>query len=612
VPDADGPAVPASLYRRYRPGRFAEVVGQEHVTTALRNAVREGRLGHAYLFSGPRGVGKTTTARLLAKTLNCLDLSDDVEPCGECANCRAIAAGEFYDLVELDAASNRGIDAMRDLIQNVSVGLGATSNRKVYVVDEVHMLTTEASNTLLKTLEEPPAHVVFVLATTDPGKVLPTIRSRTQHFEFTLLDHGQLVGHLRAILEREGVEADEDALDLIARRAAGSDRDALSLLDQALALGGGALDAERVRAAFGDSALAGRLAILDAIAAEDTAGALTGVASALAAGIDPRRLTDDLLRTARDAFVLSASHGAVTPSELTPDDAERLQALATAMTAGGLTRAIEVLGQAIVDIRGPAVPDPRLVLEVAVVRLARRDARGGVDALTDRVERLEREVAALRSGAGGTGSAPAAAEPSRAPATGSAPRARGAKPALGAALAERPASPPPDPVLAPAPASEAPSTAPEPPPAHDLTMDQVIESWPLVLAALSAPVRSQVDLAQPIGVDGDVITFGAPSVHVKRINAKFRENAAAIKQAFAGSIGGVPKLKVVADESFATDLAAVPPTAAGDPLPDDPPFEEPIALDELVDDPSQAPPVDSATRLVRELGATVVDDRPRR
>ncbi len=236
-----------SLYRKHRPQTFGGLVGQEHVTAALRNAVREGRVGHAYLFSGPRGTGKTTTARILAKALNCLNLGADGEPCGVCENCVAIVEGRFLDLFELDAASNNSVDNIRDLTDSVHLGLGATSKRKVYLVDEVHMLSAAASNALLKTLEEPPEHVVFVLATTNPEKVLPTIRSRTQHLEFTLFSAHELEQLLADVLGQEGVDADPDALAVIARAAAGSARDALSLLDQALAHGTGRLDAGRRR-----------------------------------------------------------------------------------------------------------------------------------------------------------------------------------------------------------------------------------------------------------------------------------------------------------------------------------------------------------------------------
>ncbi|MDP9387625.1 MAG: DNA polymerase III subunit gamma/tau, partial [Actinomycetota bacterium] len=223
-----------SLYRRFRPGRFDEVRGQDHVTRALRNAVRDDKVGHAYLFSGPRGTGKTSTARILAAALNC-EAPGDGEPCGRCPSCLAVVQGTSLDVHELDAASNNGVDAMRDLVARAA--LGTPGRRKVYIVDEVHMLSTAASNALLKILEEPPAHVVFVLATTDPQKVLPTIRSRTQHFEFRLLGGEVLASLLADVNEAAGLGVAPEALDLVARRGRGSARDALSVLDQVAAAG---------------------------------------------------------------------------------------------------------------------------------------------------------------------------------------------------------------------------------------------------------------------------------------------------------------------------------------------------------------------------------------
>src|SRR3954467_15317809 len=223
-----------SLYRRYRPQKFEEVRGQDHVTRALRNAVREGHVAHAYLFSGPRGTGKTSTARILAKALNCTNIQDG-EPCGECESCVQVQRGGSLDVVELDAASNRKLDEMRDLLSRVA--LGTPGRWKVYIIDEVHQLTADASSALLKTPEEPPAHVVFVLATTDPQKVLPTIRSRTQHFEFRLLPGDVLAKLVKDVNESAGLGVAPEAIELVVRKGSGSARDALSVLDQVAASG---------------------------------------------------------------------------------------------------------------------------------------------------------------------------------------------------------------------------------------------------------------------------------------------------------------------------------------------------------------------------------------
>src|SRR5437870_185002 len=273
-----------SLYRRYRPQRFGEVVAQDHVTRALRNAVRDNRTAHAYLFSGPRGTGKTSSARILAKALNFTKL-DDGEPCGTCDSCVQVAAGTSLDVMELDAASNNGVDAMRDLISRAA--LGTPGRSKVYIVDEVHMLSAAASNTLLKTLEEPPAHVVFVLATTEPQKVLPTIRSRTQHFEFRLLAPDVLAEHLRWVAADAGLDVPPDAITLVARRGNGSARDALSALDQVAAAGG--IDEE---AAPVDE-------VVEALCEQDASKVLVATAEACGRGHDPRQLAREVIHHLR-------------------------------------------------------------------------------------------------------------------------------------------------------------------------------------------------------------------------------------------------------------------------------------------------------------------------
>ncbi|WCO67351.1 DNA polymerase III subunit gamma/tau [Iamia majanohamensis] len=363
-----------ALYRRYRSQRFSEVKGQEQVTTALRSAVAEGRVGHAYLFSGPRGTGKTSTARILAKALNCEDLQDG-EPCGVCAACVSMQAGTSYDLQELDAASKSKVEDVRTLIE--SVALGSPGRTKVYILDEVHMLSTGASNALLKTLEEPPDHVVFVLATTDPQKVLPTIRSRTQHFEFHLLPADVLADHVRWVIADAGLDVDEADVEHVLRAGGGSARDTLSALDQAVA---GGVSTE------GDHAEA----LAAALVAVDTAAALSAVATATAAGRDPRVLGEALLAHLRDVF-LHRMGGPL--GHLSEPALARVEGWSAQVTDRQATRALEEVGEALLAMR--QAPDPRIPLEVALVRLTRSAPAGGdggaaLDDLEARVARLER------------------------------------------------------------------------------------------------------------------------------------------------------------------------------------------------------------------------------
>jgi DNA polymerase-3 subunit gamma/tau len=368
-----------SLYRRYRPRRFGEVRGQDHVVTALRNAVRGGTEGHAYLFSGPRGTGKTSTARILAKALNCEDLRDG-EPCCECSSCREIEAGRSFDLFELDAASNNGVDAVRDLIERSVVG--SPGRTKVYILDEVHMLSPAASNALLKTLEEPPEHVCFVLATTDPQKVLPTIRSRTQHYEFQLLSAQELEDYVRWIAQDAGLDVDDEAVAHVVRQGHGSARDTLSALDQVVAAGGVIQREEPVDQ------------LLEALAERSSGGAIVAVAGALDLGHDPRVLADALLAALRDAFLLSLD---VPVTHLVDADRDRFAVWAERLGTPTLTKAMEAVGAALVDMRQAA--DPRVPLEVALVRLTSApsaDSGGGAASgeLVQRIEALERAVAA--------------------------------------------------------------------------------------------------------------------------------------------------------------------------------------------------------------------------
>ena len=368
-----------SLYRRYRPRRFSELKGQDHVVRALRDAVASGREGQAYLFSGPRGTGKTTSARILAKVLNCENVVGG-EPCCECESCLSVERGTSYDVHELDAASNNGVDAIRDLVEKAS--LGTPGRHKVYILDEVHMLSKAAEAALLKTLEEPPPHVVFVLATTDPQKMSDTIRSRTQHLQFHLLPSDTMAEHAKWVAEDAGLDLSEAALEAALIQGGGSARDTLSALELLASTGGDVSDVIDMDE------------FLVALTDRDPGRVLTAMGHAVNLGRDPRTVTEDIVRHLRNAFLsLIAPELVVLPRERL----DAIAVLAQQLGAAGLVRAIERLGSALVDMRH--APDPRILVEVALVQLTHDESGSDIYALMVRLERLEQSVKQLRSAA---------------------------------------------------------------------------------------------------------------------------------------------------------------------------------------------------------------------
>jgi DNA polymerase-3 subunit gamma/tau len=599
-----------SLYRKHRPQTFGELVGQEAVSTALRNAVREGRVGHAYLFSGPRGTGKTTTARLLAKALNCTGDRSALapgEPCNSCPSCMEITAGTSMDVVELDAASNRGVGEMRALLERVAYR-SAGGARKVYIVDEVHMLTKEASTALLKTLEEPPDHVIFVLATTDPQMVLATIRSRTQHFEFSLLPADRLAAHLAEIAGREGVEADAEALATIARRAGGSARDALSLLDQALAYGEGQLRPEQIAALFGGTATSARAAIVDALAGGDVPGLLEQLDALLGAGVDTRTLADDLLRHLREVFLVLSSPDGRMRLETPEDERAALAAQGEALGPAAIVRALETLGEAAIEIR--RAPDPRLVLEVTLVRLARRDVTS-LEALSERVALLERALDDLR-GAVVSGGAGAPAEPS----AETRPAARAGPQAALGALRKRASAPAESTAQPAAPPPAGPEAAPEPSVAGSegpLTLDDVTAAWIKAVEGFKPKLKAMAKEAHPVRIEGDLVVVGLPSRFEKVHLPTIKGETAMLVDALSGLLGRRVKLSVVLDDDVVVPTAAAPP-AGTHPAPDPVGGAEEMAAEiaRPPEPPGEGRGVDSPVSLVIEtFGASIESETVR-
>ena len=603
---ADAPFV--SLYRRFRPGRFDEIRGQDHVVRALRSAVRDNRISHAYLFSGPRGTGKTSSARILAKALNC-EAPVDGEPCGVCASCVEITRGNSLNVHELDAASNNGVDAMRDLVAHAS--LGTPGRWKVYIVDEVHMLSPAAANALLKTLEEPPGHVVFVLATTDPQKVPPTIRSRTQHLEFRLLGADTLHDLLESVNAEAGLNVDEASLEAAVRRGRGSARDALSALDQVVA--SGSADAARPE-------LAG---LLDALADADVSQTLVSLNGLLAGGWGPQHLATELIDDLRQVFL-----AALAPElcAVTGPSRDRFVSLAEAIGLPRVVRSIEILGQALVDMRD--APDAQVVLEIAAVRAVRPDLDSGMEALAERVGVLERSVSGGAAfprphGRVASGASPASAAPPSAPgraeapppddappptdartsgdepeppaATGGSPDV-GSRPSIGAVrrrqqaeakTTDAPVAAAEGPGPVEEPAQAAPPVPPPPSAAASIDRDTLTEAWgDGILQSLPARAKARFASGRFVAVDEQGAHFALPHAAHRDQCA---EQLSIVETALERHFGTKVKLVLVVD-----DETASPPAPATAPRGDISARTGRVDRDDPGDDVEEAHDIDSS------------------
>jgi len=525
-PDAAPPEGYTVLARRYRPQGFGDLVGQETVARALVNAVKSNRVAHAYLFTGARGVGKTSTARILAKALNCIN-GPTPEPCDTCVNCTLIASGEDVDVLEIDGASNRGIDEVRAIRDNVRSRPSARSRYKIYIIDEVHMLTPQAFNALLKTLEEPPPYVKFIFATTEAQKIPITILSRCQRFEFPGIGTARIVERLRQVVAGEGLQADDDALELVARRAGGSMRDAQSLLDQLLAFGGERVTVEQVHSLLGTAQDDRVLALAAAVLDHEPGRAVELLGQGMDEGLQLGEFLDQLIAYWRDLMVLHCGGSQVKDLSVAPRHRETLARQAAGLKLDTILAGLDVLNTTKMRLRGSN--HGRVLMEMALVRLGRLD---DLVALT--------QVGQWLAG----GERPAASGPARplraAGSAGQAPPEGVKKNSLTAADA-----------------------SPSPPGLTPLTEESLPRVWPDVLAQVGRMMASQVEKAgmPAIFAPNTLVLRFEPRYNAERDYCSEPSRVQRIEEALRKMTGHAWQLRI---ESVGSGAVAAPSEAAAE------------------------------------------------
>lgn len=571
-----------ALYRKYRPQTFEDVIGQSHVTTTLAREVAEDHVAHAYLFTGPRGTGKTTTARILAKALNCPNRDVHGSPCNECPSCEAITNGISFDVMELDAASHNSVDDIREIKVSVTTVASTAGSRRVFVLDEAHMLSKAAGNALLKTLEEPPENVHFVLATTEPYKLLDTIRSRSQRFDFHPVPIEELAGHLSGIADKEGFKADPQALIAISRHATGSVRDSLSLLEQVAALGAGTVDATGVRRALGLADSDAFMRLVNAVATQDAREALELVAELAAEGVDLRRFVAESIHFFRGAFL---AHYAPNLAEIADEPEEVYQSwrkAAELVRPSDVLRAVDLLGEALVRLREGR--EERLMTELAMIKLTRPETSSDPDALLARIEKVERRMGKpdVLPATPTLGSTAKSVERDAEMVEGSVPEST--------SVAKTPDTEPAgsdDSVLSPTQPTE------QPAPAINVTFDQLKKVWPGLFGSLRDVLGARrwayFREAIPVAVDGNVIVLEvAHDFHYQSLRADDAVTAIVATRA-SDLLGGEVKVRFQVKESGGPGESA----------------EDNIDLDELEERDTSTDPTEL---LAAELGAEVVDE----